>query len=312
MRIGIIDFGTNTLRLDIFETEEGAYRSIYDNAIFSRIIENTEGASLSQDGIEHVIQAIEEHQSACRHYRCDRVECFATASLRYIDNADSVLEQVEFRTGVKIKMISGNEEAEYDFRALKSVSKAQSGVGCDLGGGSMQLFVFDEKGPAKSASFPLGSSRIAKQFVSGAIPTASEIENIKNEVKKQLSAAGFSPANGSLSAMGGTAKAVKRLFGSVLKIEGAISVSELSGFLKAAAEAPEETLELLEDVEPKRARTLVPGAAVLAGIMEFMGFGKMEVYSVGVREGFLEKILEEGEGGGEPGLLDIILGSIGK
>ena len=58
MRIGIIDFGTNTLRLDIFETEEGAYRSIYDNAIFSRIIENTEGASLSQDGIEHVIQAI--------------------------------------------------------------------------------------------------------------------------------------------------------------------------------------------------------------------------------------------------------------
>ena len=88
MRIGIIDFGTNTLRLDIFETEDESYRLVYDNAIFSGIVENTVGSSLSQDGIEHIIQSIEEHQAVCRHYRCDRVECFSTASLRYIDNAD--------------------------------------------------------------------------------------------------------------------------------------------------------------------------------------------------------------------------------
>ena len=91
MRIGIIDFGTNTLRLDIFETEDKEYRSIYDFAIYSKIVENTVGTSLSQDGIEHIIQAIEEHQQACRHYRCDRTECFSTASLRYIDNAADVL-----------------------------------------------------------------------------------------------------------------------------------------------------------------------------------------------------------------------------
>lgn len=147
MRIGIIDFGTNTLRLDIFETEGGDYRSIYDNAIFSRVIENTVGSSLSQEGIEHVIQAIEEHQSACRHYRCDRIECFATASLRYIDNAKDVLEQVEFRSGIKIKMINGDEEADYDFCALKSVSAKSSGVGCDLGGGSIQLFFLTKTAP---------------------------------------------------------------------------------------------------------------------------------------------------------------------
>lgn len=312
MRIGIIDFGTNTLRLDIFETEGKAYRSIYDNAIFSRVIENTVGSSLSQDGIEHVIEAIEEHQAACRHYRCDRVECFATASLRYIDNADSVLEQAEFRTGIKIQMISGDEEAAYDYRALKSVSDAAGGAGCDLGGGSMQLFLFDEKGPVKSVSFPLGSSRVAKQFVKGALPTAKETEKIKNEVKKQLAEAGFGPAGGKLSAMGGTAKAVKRLCESVLGIKGSIRLESLSGILKVLSEEPEEALEFLEDAEPKRARTIGPGIAVLAGIMEQLGCGEMDVYSVGVREGFLEKVLEEGESGGESGFLDMILRSIGK
>ena len=41
MRIGIIDFGTNTLRLNIIETEDSEYRSIYDFAIYSKIVENT-------------------------------------------------------------------------------------------------------------------------------------------------------------------------------------------------------------------------------------------------------------------------------
>ena len=150
MRIGFIDFGTNTLRLNIFETEDREYRSIYDFAIYSKIVENTVGTSLSQDGIEHIIQAIEEHQQACRHYRCDRVECFSTASLRYVDNAEDVLEQVEFRTGIKIKMISGDEEANYDYLAIKSVTEEKSGIGCDLGGGSIQVFVYDENGPKKS------------------------------------------------------------------------------------------------------------------------------------------------------------------
>lgn len=309
MRIGIIDFGTNTLRLDIFETECGDYRSIYDNAIFSHIIENTVGSSLSQEGIEHVIQAIEEHQSVCRHYRCDRIECFATASLRYIDNAGDVLEQVEFRSGIKIKMINGDEEADYDFRALKSVISERSGIGCDLGGGSMQLFFFDESGPTRSKSFALGSSRVAKNFVVGAIPTPEEIENIKADVKKQLSEAGFSGRSKTLSAMGGTAKAVKRLCSSVLNINGSVSLNELNGIIKAVCEAPDESAELFENFEPKRARTMTPGMAVLATIMEQTCCEKMDVYSVGVREGFLQKILS-GENKQEPGLLDMILGSI--
>ena len=44
---------------------------------------------------------------------------------------------------MKIKMISGDEEADYDYLALKSVVDVSSGIGCDLGGGSLQVFTFD-------------------------------------------------------------------------------------------------------------------------------------------------------------------------
>lgn len=309
MRIGIIDFGTNTLRLDIFETEDEKYKIIYDDAIYSKIVENTVGNSLSQDGIEHIIQAIEEHQAVCRHYRCDRIECFSTASLRYIDNAENVIEQVEFRSGIRITMISGDDEAKYDFKALKSVSSVKNGIGCDLGGGSFQLFTFDENGPIKSASFPLGSSRMAKKYSSATIPTLSEIANIKDEVFKALSDTGFERSGGTLLAMGGTAKTLKKLYNSVLGKEGTIILSDVSLMLKLFTDEPDETAELVEEIEPKRVHTLVPGIAVLSSIAEYMGCGGIDVYSVGVREGFLESILS-GEDGGGQNILDFILSNL--
>lgn len=309
MRIGIIDFGTNTLRLDIFETEDREYRSIYDFAIYSRIVENTVGTSLSQDGIEHVIQAIEEHQQACRHYRCDRVECFSTASLRYIDNAESVLEQVEFRTGIKIRMISGDEEAEYDYLAIKSVIDEKSGIGCDLGGGSLQVFTFDESGPKKSASYPLGSSRTAKRFVKSAIPTMEEISAIKNCVKESLAHTGFEPVGGILFAMGGTAKAIKALYNATIEKGDILSLRNANITLRLLTEAPDEAVELISAFAPKRTKTLVPGLAVLTAVMEKSGCDGMKIYSVGVREGFMESILGD-DSKPEPSLLDLILGSI--
>lgn len=309
MRIGIIDFGTNTLRLNIFETEDREYRSIYDFAIYSKIVENTVGTSLSQDGIEHIIQAIEEHQQACRHYRCDRVECFSTASLRYVDNAADVLDQVEFRTGIKIKMISGDEEAKYDFLAIKSVAEEKSGTACDLGGGSIQVFVYDENGPQKSASFPLGSSRTAKRFVKGSVPTPSEIADIKKCVADSLSEAGFTPSKGTLFAMGGTAKAIQNLYNATIKKGDEISSADLDIMISLLIEKPEEALELISEIAPKRLRTLIPGMAVLAGVMKKMNCQKMKVYTVGVREGFMESILND-DSKPEPTLLDMILGSI--
>ena len=309
MRIGIIDFGTNTLRLDIFETEEKEYRSIYDFAIYSKIVENTVGTSLSQDGIEHIIQAIEEHQQACRHYRCDRVECFSTASLRYIDNAVDVLEQVEFRTGMKIRMISGDEEATYDYLALKSVVDVPFGVGCDLGGGSLQVFTFNEEGPVLSASYPLGSSRTAKNFSKGPIPTMDEISAIKKCVKDSLSETGFKIAGGTLFAMGGTAKAIKALYNATIEKGDKLSLKNVNIMLKLLSESPEEAVELISSVAAKRTRTLVPGLAVLSGVMETFGCDGMKIYSVGVREGFMESILND-DSKPEPSILDFILGSI--
>lgn len=309
MRIGIIDFGTNTLRLNIFETEDENFQIIYDEPVYSRIVENTVDGALSQDGIEHVIQTIEHHQVVCRHYRCERVECFSTASLRYISNAEDVISQVQFRSGVRIRMISGDEEASYDYRALKGIIDEKEGFGTDLGGGSFQSFTFDEKGPVLSASFPLGSSRVAKGYVAGDIPTPGETENIRKAVFEALSGAGFEKRTGVFHAMGGTAKAVQTLWQRTLGKEGNIPREDMETMLRVITEEPEESLELFDDLIPNRKRTITPGIIILGSIMEYMGLSEMAVHTVGVREGFLSEVLEE-KPQTDQGIIDYILGHL--
>jgi exopolyphosphatase/guanosine-5'-triphosphate,3'-diphosphate pyrophosphatase len=210
---------------------------------------------------------------------------------------------------MKIRMISGEEEAEYDYLALKSVVDVPSGIGCDLGGGSLQVFTFDENGPKKSASYPLGSSRTAKNFVKGEIPTMEEISAIKNCVAESMGATGIEPASGALFAMGGTAKAIKTLYNATIEKGDTLSLKNVNIMLKLLTEAPAEAKELISAFAPKRIRTLVPGLAVLAGVMEKAGCDGMKIYSVGVREGFMESILND-DSKPEPSLLDFILGSI--
>lgn len=310
MRIGIIDFGTNTLRLNIFEAEDDERHIIYDGVVYSRIVENAPGNKLSQEGIEHIIEGIEEHQNVCRHYRCDRVVCFSTASLRCLENADEVAEQVAFRTGISIRRISGDEEAEYDYLALRQVSSAESGIGCDLGGGSVQVLLFGKDGLTKSASFPLGSSRMAKAHVAGDFPTAEETAAIKEEITAALKKEAFPPAGGVLFAMGGTAKASLHLYRRALRKEGnTILLSETEGILAALSAEPEESLELLADLAPGRERTLAPGMAVLIGMAAYFGCDRISVFDVGVRDGLLESLLKEGvppAGGMFSSLLDTI------
>lgn len=295
MRIGIIDFGTNTLRLNIFEAEDDERHMIYDGVVYSRVVENTVGNILSQEGVERIIEGIEEHQSVCRHYRCDRVVCFSTASLRYLENADDVAEQVAFRTGISIRRISGSEEAEYDYLALRRAAGAESGVGCDLGGGSIQILLFGKGGLTKSASFPLGSSRMAKAHVAGDFPTAEETAAIKEEIRAALKKEAFPPAEGVLFAMGGTAKASLKLYRQALRKEGGtILLSELKGMLAALCAEPEESLELLAELASGREKTLAPGMAVLIGAAETLGCDRISVFDVGVRDGLLESLLQEG------------------
>ena len=83
------------------------------------LVSYVENGQLSTEGIERLCQAVESLGRLFAALPCEKTFYFATSALRSLQNGDAVLQQVKLRTGVDIQVISGQEEAYYDYVSLK-------------------------------------------------------------------------------------------------------------------------------------------------------------------------------------------------
>ena len=156
-RCGLIDVGSNTVRAAVFEISGSEYRRVADEKDFCSLIACVDDGVLSEEGVTRLCRALTRMGQFCKEQGCDRVDCFATASLRAVRNFDEVKAKTA-HTGVEMILLSGEEEALCDYAGLQS-SGVTTGVGIDLGGGSGQLSVFARVNwkhtpPSPSASWP--------------------------------------------------------------------------------------------------------------------------------------------------------------
>ena len=112
----VIDIGSNTIRLTVYQVEEGQIQTVFHEKSTAGLAGYvTEKGKLSRAGIERAITALERFQSILQKLSIEQVAVFATASLRNIVNTDEALECIERRTGFRVEVISGEKEALLDY-----------------------------------------------------------------------------------------------------------------------------------------------------------------------------------------------------
>mgnify|MGYP000450078719 FL=1 len=225
-----------------------------------------EDQRLSADGIERLAQAVESLQRLFTALPCDKTFYFATSALRALKNGDAVLEQVKQQTGVEIVVISGQQEAYYDYVSLKHYLKQPKALGLDLGGGSGQLFSYQGDKLMDSASYEIGCLRLYNQYVSGVLPSGKERNAICKQVRILLQEGpDFSKTNmDTLYIMGGTGRACAKLFQSLQGLskmeEGTtITVAQLKELLKTVQELGLNGVRIINRLFPERLCSLMPG-----------------------------------------------------
>ena len=114
---GVIDIGSNTIRLVIYKWEEPELTALLNKkeSAWSGQLCGPDGG-LSEAGICRAEQALAEFREILEHVEVERTYVFATASLRNISNTGIVAERLRRSSGFDIQVISGEEEADYDFR----------------------------------------------------------------------------------------------------------------------------------------------------------------------------------------------------
>jgi len=249
-------------------------------------LSSLDGAPLSEDAIERGVAAITHMAEVARGWGVEEIIAVATSAVREAPNRREFLRRVKEASGVKVRVISGEEEADFIYRAIRSSIDLGGGTSLcvDIGGGSVEFIIATASEIYFTASEPLGSLRLAQRFHLQDLATAGDIDACRGfvaghlrKIHKQVRQIGVDQCVGT----SGTIQALVNLVGSPFTRSG------LAGLLGRLTGTTAKVRVEQFGIDEKRANTIIAGAAALLAILETLGIETLIVSPAAIREGII-------------------------
>ncbi len=316
--MAVIDMGSNSFRLVVFEYEPTGWWSLIDEIREPTRVSAgmSETGALQDKPMKRAVQTATVFANFLRASGVERVEAVATSAIRDASNRDELLAAISDQTGLEVRVISGAEEAWYGYLAIANSTTIADGFGIDIGGGSVQIMQLRERRMRKAESVPLGAVRVSEEFLPDEEATAKQIKALRKHTARALSefewwSGGEEPTEEHgqvrLAGLGGTirnlaAAAQKRLEVTDLDVQGFVLTREaLAELIDELTSRPADKRGSVRGIKPDRGDVILGGAVVLDVAMERGGFSGIEVTEAGLREGILFERMLDGQ---DPPLLD--------
>lgn len=295
MTYSIIDIGSNSMRLTVYEVENKNFKILFREKIMAGLAGYVDKGILSNEGITRACDALLEFKGNLAHLGItENIYVFATASLRNITNTEDAASEISSVTGFPIDIISGNEEAEYGYIGAAYECGIEDGAFVDIGGASTEINILKDKELLYSHSWHIGSLKLYKECVSKIIPGSDSIKRIQEAIYCQMpvkTLERFSPAK-KLVCIGGTARSVLKTakhLNMLSKEEHTFSSVKLKQLGKVLTENKRTAADIILKVDPERIHTMIPGYMILQYLTDSLDADELIISRYGVREGYLCK-----------------------
>jgi exopolyphosphatase/guanosine-5'-triphosphate,3'-diphosphate pyrophosphatase len=296
-RYAVIDAGTNSIKFHLAERAlDGEWRAVADRAELTRL-----GEGLAQQGVisdaalERTAAAIAGMVDEAKRHGVRAIAAVGTAGLRTASNGTAVVDAIQQRTGVRIEIISGEEEGRLAYLAAKSGLGLKPGslVVFDTGGGSSQFTFEHDSRVDERFSVEVGAVRYTERYRLDREVSSGVLQEAMTAIAADLSRIDARPAPDYLVAMGGATTnlaAVKHglaiydpavVHGTVL--DSAEVERQIELYRSRAADARRAILGL----QPKRAEVILAGACIIRTVMQKLGKQSLTVSDRGLRHGVL-------------------------
>ncbi|MBR7675480.1 Ppx/GppA phosphatase family protein [Streptomyces sp. NPDC054796] len=305
MRLGVLDVGSNTVHLLVVDAHPGARPlPAYSHKAELKLAEllDDDGA-ISPEGIDRLSATVNEALGVSEDMGVEDLLPFATSAVREASNADHVLAGVTDATGVKLEVLSGEEEARLTFLAARRWFGWSAGrlLVLDIGGGSLEVAYGLDEEPDAAASLPLGAGRLTTAWLPGDPPDPSDVRALRRHVRAEIARvvgefSRFNPPD-HVVATSKTFKQLARLSGAARSTEGLYVQRELDRkaldeWVPKLAEMPAGERAELPGVSEGRARQLLAGALVAEGAMDLFRVPQVEICPWALREGVILRRLD--------------------
>ncbi|CAN5385129.1 hypothetical protein BH09BAC5_BH09BAC5_17470 [soil metagenome] len=190
MRIAVIDLGTNTFNLLIAESDVfNGFEELYNEKLPVKLGEGGINIGLiAEAAFIRGIAAMENYASVIEQHGAEKIMAFATSAVRNASNGHEFVKLVKEKTGIDIQIISGDQEAEYISLGVRQAVELNEypSLIIDIGGGSTEFIIVDNKGIIWKQSFEIGASRLLQHFAPSDPISLEEQGLITDYLLKQL------------------------------------------------------------------------------------------------------------------------------
>lgn len=302
-RIGLIDIGSNTVRLVLFEyTEETGLKEIQNIKTPARLAGYlTEDDLMEEEGIDLLVNILHSFKQIADKYDVVDLCPVATAAIRNSSNVDEIVKRVKEELDIDIKVISGKEEAYYGFHAVTHTISTHDAVTIDIGGGSTELTFFEDKELIYSESLPFGVVTLQEMFFEGRAHNDEDaIREARAYVEEQLgNVRWLSKRRVTILAIGGSARNVARIHQSMINypiagVHGyALERDGLEGVMDILMNTEGEELDDIDGLSRDRSDIILPSLLVFKTLYDIVDAREFKFSRKGLREGLAMSIISQ-------------------
>jgi exopolyphosphatase/guanosine-5'-triphosphate,3'-diphosphate pyrophosphatase len=295
--IAVIDVGSNTTRLVLFETTPaGGLRSVYETKEIPRLGQDLgPDHSLAPAAIERGYRAMRRFARQLEMMGEPPVIAVATSAVRDAPNGPEFVRRVRRDANIALRIIPPEEEARLAYLGVAGAWELDRDAIFDLGGGSLQAITTQEGKIDHVESVRLGALRLTDRFLRHDPPKRHEIDDLRSHVEAELRhVPRFQPRKDSeLFAVGGTMRSVARVSIShrhypLPQVHGyALSRVEIEELCERFVHLKTDRRRDIEGLSGHRADVIIAGCLVAEELLDRFDLPGITVSGTGIREGIV-------------------------
>jgi len=288
--LAAIDIGSNAARLLISEASFYKDGSVDFTKLQLLRIPLRLGFDVFEQGFvtdprkKKLIETLKAYKLLMDIYNVEGYKACATSAMREAGNGAKLLEEIYAETGLKVNIISGQEEANiiYETHIAEKLSDNKSYLYIDVGGGSTEITLYSEKHTIFKESFNIGTIRMLHNKVSD-----EQWDHMKWFIKT------FARDHQPLEAIG-TGGNINKIFSMSKRKEGRpLAIELLKDYYKELSYTPLAERKHLYQFRDDRADVIVPALQVYISVMRWALADEIYVPKIGLADGLIKILYNE-------------------
>lgn len=296
-RVGLIDLGSNTARLAIYDVYEGGYFVIINEMKESvRLGDIERDGNLKPTRILQAINTVKSFKKYCVSNKVDCIKAYTTAAVRNAKNQKSFLNEMFAATGIKFIVLSEDEEATYDYHGVINSMDVPKGVIIEIGGGSTKLVYYNRRNILQKNVLDFGGVTLAGLFSNPDVKPEEMCRQIEVFVKSKLDEipwlkeidpdAQFIGVGGSIRSLARIEKKIKK-YPLDMVHNFSIPKDDFDYIYNMIKPFDLEKASKIKGLSRARADVFPCALAVVKAFMDYLNYSNLVICSCGIREGIM-------------------------